>query len=297
MKLKSNQEEAIEGLTIEYPYVLHLENGTHFRAPWHWHEEVEFDYIVNGEIEVITTNQRYVFGRNQAFFMNPNVLCCMNQTPQSEKVTMYCHIFHPVFLGGHFKSVFYSKYMNPVLQNKSMDILEIKGTNEIQRRILKKLYQVSMLQKEEDTEFLTRNYFSEIWMLLLKEMENQPQANHTINLRDQDRMQSMLSYIHQNYADKINLEEISGAASISSRECLRCFRNTIQKSPIEYLMDYRLDMAKKLLRDTDMPITEIGLETGFSSNAYFGKVFREKCEMTPKEYRNSANAHGKEQNR
>ena len=96
----------------------------------------------------------------------------------------------------------------------------------------------------------------------------------------------MLAFIHQNFAEKITLDEIAASAAVSSRECLRCFRNTIRKSPAEYLTEYRLDMAKKLLVETEMSITEIGLQCGFSSNAYFGKIFREKCGEAPSKYRN-----------
>ncbi|MDO4274756.1 MAG: AraC family transcriptional regulator [Eubacteriales bacterium] len=285
MVVKSNQEEAIEDLTTEYPYVMHHADLRDITIPWHWHEEVEFDYIVSGETEVLTTNGKYIFGKNQAFFINSNVLCCMHKNPQAETAVMHSHLFHPVFLGGHFRSVFETKYIDPVLQNKSLDILEIRGNNEIQRRILEKLRQASFLQKEGNVEFQTRNIFSDIWLLLLDEISALPKDSHGVNLQNQDRMQSMLSYIHRNYAEKVTLEEIAASACVSTRECLRCFRSTIDKSPVEYLMDYRLETAKKLLRDTNMTITEIGIHTGFSSNAYFGKVFRERCGVTPMEYR------------
>ena len=51
-------------------------------------------------------------------------------------------------------------------------------------------------------------------------------------------------------------------------------------------MEYRLNTAKQLLDDTKMSITDISYHCGFSSNAYFGKIFREKYGMTPLQYRN-----------
>lgn len=285
MVIKSNQEEVIEGITIEYPYVMHYADLNDLMISWHWHEEFEFDYVVSGEIEVVTTNGKYIFYANEAFFVNSNILCCMHKTQKASEAIMNSHLFHPVFLGGHYRSVFETKYINPVIRNKSLEIIAITGSNDVQRRILKKLRQVSQFQKDKDVEFQTRSIFSEIWLLLLEEITSKPQVPAAFNLRNQDRMQTMMSHIHQNYMNKLTLEEIAFSASVSTRECIRCFRNTIHTSPIEYLLSYRLEMVKKLLRDTKMSITEIGLRTGFSSNAYFGKVFKEKCGMTPKEYR------------
>lgn len=52
--------------------------------------------------------------------------------------------------------------MNPILQNKKIEVVAIRGTTENQKKILKKLRQVSILQDQENVEFQTRNLFSEI---------------------------------------------------------------------------------------------------------------------------------------
>ena len=52
------------------------------------------------------------------------------------------------------------------------------------------------------------------------------------------------------------------------------------------LSEYRMDVVRKYLEETEMSATDISLHCGFSSNAYFGKMFREKFGMTPLQYRN-----------
>ena len=83
----------------------------------------------------------------------------------------------------------------------------------------------------------------------------------------------------------MSLEEIADAASVGKREALRCFQACMQKTPFEYLMEYRIEMSKKLLKDSEETVMEIAMATGFSSAAYYGKVFREACGMTPGAYR------------
>ncbi|MCI8591229.1 MAG: helix-turn-helix domain-containing protein [Lachnospiraceae bacterium] len=81
------------------------------------------------------------------------------------------------------------------------------------------------------------------------------------------------------------MEEIAAAANISAREADRIFQKTIQQTPFEYLLNYRLGMAKDLLSRSDLAIAEISYRCGFTDSAYMGKQFRKVRGMTPKEYR------------
>ena len=220
--------------------------------------------------------------KNQGYFTNSNVLSRFSKG--SDTVLGHTHLFHPIFLSGHFKSIFATKYLDPVIHNRNIDALVFTGETPNQQKILQKLRQASALQYQENVEFQTRNLFSELWLLLLEEIREQPA--HTVNFQNQERVQNMLTFIHAHYSEKLTLNDIASAASVSTRECIRCFRNTIRQTPLEYVMEYRLNMAKRLLDDTEMSITDISYHCGFSSNAYFGKIFREKCDVTPHRYRN-----------
>ncbi len=188
------------------------------------------------------------------------------------------------FLAGHFKSIFETKYLEPGAANKKLDILELRGTNENQQKILAKLRAAARLQNEPDTEFQTGNLFSEIWLLLGKEIALFNYGERPVQTIRQERLVQMLALIHHNYPKKLSLEEIAGAVSVGKREALCCFQACMQKTPFEYLMEYRIEMSKKLLKDSEETVTEIAMATGFSSAAYYGKVFREACKMTPGAY-------------
>lgn len=287
IKVKGNQLEAIEGMTTEYPYVLHHADMAKTRVPWHWHEELEFDYVINGDVKLITADNEYLFHKNQAFFINTNVLCTFQNTDEGQPAILDSHLFHSVFLSGHFRSIFETKYMDPVLKNKKLEVLEIRGSNDRQKDILKKLKQVSFLQRQEGNEFQTRNLFSDIWLLLLTEMNEMKGDIPPIKSANQERIQTMISFIQQNYQEKLSMESIAASASVSKRECLRCFQTCIHQTPFDYLLNYRMEMAEKLLRMTEIPIIEIASQTGFSSSAYFVKVFKNVYKKTPGAYRKS----------
>lgn len=287
IRVKENQQENIEGMSMEYPYAYHCADLRDIRVPWHWHEEIELGYVVSGRLKVLTVGKSYCIDKGQGFFMNSNVVSSMEGGDSSGECILESHLFHPVFLGGHFKSIFETKYLEPIMHNKQIEVVEILGKNPGEKEILKKLRQLSVLQSRENMEFQTRNLLSEIWILLLIQTREREFDQPKISLASQERIQTMLSFIHENYDTKITLEEIAASAMISKRECLRCFREYLNKTPFEYLLDHRIEMAEKLLRTTDMTMTEIAMNTGFSSPAYFGKVFKEISGKTPGMFRRS----------
>ncbi|MDO5135196.1 MAG: AraC family transcriptional regulator [Eubacteriales bacterium] len=283
IQVKENRQEAVEGITLEYPYAYHYVDMKKTRIPWHWHEELELGYVLQGSLTVTTAEKDHQFEKGQGFFMNTNVLSSMSRN--GESCVLESHLFHWVLLGGHFKSIFETKYMAPVLQDRKIDIVEIRGRTTREKELLKKIHALSVLQAQEDVEFQTRNLLGEIWILLGEEIKGRSFSRPRVSLASQERLQVMLAYIQKNYDKKITLEELAAEASVSPRECLRCFRECIHKTPMEYLLDHRVEMAKQLLKTTEMSITQIAYGTGFSSPAYFAKVFRESAGATPSLYR------------
>lgn len=151
IRVKGNQNEEIEGLFADYPYVFHIADLRDTKVPWHWHEELEFDYVVKGTVRVVTPNDSYVFRIGEGFFINTNVLSTMESVKGERPGYMESHLFHAVLLGGHFKSVFETKYLNPVLHNKKLEIMGFRRGNTEQEEMLRKLTQLSDLQRKENT--------------------------------------------------------------------------------------------------------------------------------------------------
>lgn len=285
LRIRHNQMEELSDLHNEYPYAFHHVDLRSTMVPWHWHEELELDYVVAGTVKVSTAGQTQTFQKGEAFFINTNVLTAM---VNAEDCLLDSHLFHPVLLSGHFKSVFETKYLNPVLQNKNLALLPLRGQTQPQKQILGLLRQLARLQQQPDTEFQTRSLLGEIWLLLLEELKNT--HLQSVPTQSRDRLLTMLAFIQENYADKLTLEDIADAAAVSTRECLRCFRSAIDRSPIEYLTDYRLQMAMKLLETTELSVTEIALRTGFGGSSYFSKMFRRTYGTTPNAHRKTVRA-------
>ena len=132
-----------------------------------------------------------------------------------------------------------------------------------------------------------RNELSIIISLL---SEHQPVINRKSfgkTQRDNTRIKEMLTYIQANYDRELTIDDIAAVCAVSTSECMRCFRATINTTPIAYLKSYRLQQAAIKLQATTDKISVIAENCGFQEMSYFAKSFREVYGCTPSEYRKS----------
>lgn len=95
----------------------------------------------------------------------------------------------------------------------------------------------------------------------------------------------VLDYIAVNYGKNILLEDMAAQASLSASHFSRLFKQTIGKSPYQFLMAYRVEQAKKMLNNPYKLMVDIAFSCGFSDQAHFSRVFKKIEGLTPKQYR------------
>jgi transcriptional regulator GlxA family with amidase domain len=98
-------------------------------------------------------------------------------------------------------------------------------------------------------------------------------------------MGKLISTLEQRYPEPWTLEQMAKQAHLSRTSLLRVFRQATGKSPIDYLIGLRIEGAKRLLRRSDLAMTDIALETGFGDSNYFARQFRLITGTTPSAYR------------
>ena len=91
----------------------------------------------------------------------------------------------------------------------------------------------------------------------------------------------MLNHYHEN----IKLEDIANHVYLSPYYFSRTFKKHMDSTPVEYLINYRINNAKKVLHNTDLSINEIAHSCGFNSTSHFITTFKKHVGMSPKKFR------------
>ena len=98
-------------------------------------------------------------------------------------------------------------------------------------------------------------------------------------------VQKAIAYISANYSYSITVEDIADYVGLSRSHLFRSFEKVMEKSPKEYLTDFRIRQACNLLENSDLSVTAIANSVGFENNLYFSKAFRKIKGISPKNYR------------
>ncbi len=99
------------------------------------------------------------------------------------------------------------------------------------------------------------------------------------------RVADVIALLEKEYMHPWNLNDLVKTANMSKGNLIRVFKNATSQTPIEYLIDIRIQHAMELLCKTNLPISDIAYQVGFSDSNYFSRHFRNMVNTTPKKYR------------
>lgn len=282
---KNNRELTQHGTAL-FPIAAYHDNLQAEIVPWHWHDELELLFVEIGEAVVHVESKKFVVKRGNGMFINAGVLHDAYNGKDSA-YRLHSLVFHPRLISGGIDSIFWTKYVQPVITNPSYKCLMLDQNIDWQLNILNTIENTYETIKNEGLgyEFRIRDFLSKILLSLFyyKPAAEKPPTSGQI--REDERLKKMLSFIHSHFEESLTVRDIAAAAVVSESECLRCFKKMIGKPPIQYLKHYRLQRAADMLIHSDEKITDIALDCGLTDASYFVKIFREANGCTPAQFR------------
>ncbi|PWW04875.1 AraC-like DNA-binding protein [Paenibacillus cellulosilyticus] len=293
--MKKQLHETIQFPDEAFPYIMYthtihksIPEGRGFND-LHWHEELQITLVTKGKLTIQINGIDYDLDTGQAIFLNKSVLHIVTHlTPEGEYVSFN---FPEKLLAFYPDSAMERSYVHP-FTNSYLLSLEIRGDEEWHNRILQILWDMKRdfeRNKSWGWQYEISIKTVQLWLILISNISLPSEENSKQNRLHQERLQLMLSYIHQHYADNLTLKEIADAAHLSVSECTRSFKKSIHMTPYNYLVKYRINKSCELLQSTEHTITEIARRVGFSHVNHFIQSFKKHRDTTPKEFRKNRN--------
>lgn len=253
----------------------------------HWHPEIEFTLILDGEILYQINDRTYHLKEGDGIFCNANMLHTGRHAGDGDCSYLSVTV-SPALLYGYEASLLQTKYVQPLTENLLFPAVPFSPDVSWERDVLACLETIRQLYgnppRSYELRVLTELY--RIWILLFDNLD--PEAGSSGDTRELERLRQIIAFIHGHYMDHITLEDISGCVNMCKSECCRLFRRNMDQSLFDYLLHYRIRQSIGLLTRGRDSITDISWQCGFSSPAYFSKLFRKFMGCTPREYARGA---------
>ena len=242
----------------------------------HWHSDVEFICIRKGHAFYQLDDYTVRMNTGEGIFVNSRQLHLI--VLGDEECQLDCIIFHPMLLCS--SKYIEEKYVHPIISNPSVPWLLFHDSIPWEKSVLTKLSLLYELSKKKNTELEMIKTTFEIWKLLYDHVPGIVSESHSCN-ESYAVFQKMVACIQTHYREPISLNMLCKAGGMGRTACTKIFQKYANSTPIDYVRHYRIAKSIELLQSTDMSITKIAYETGFSGASFFTKTFKEITGITP----------------
>lgn len=264
-------------------WVVHREAGLHPARLFHDHEYSEIALIISGSARHILESENIPIEAGDLLVIHPGASHAYDHTENMEIINLvydrtkislpildgYSMPLFRIFFPGHGKQ-----------QNSAKPVAYLEGQN-LQET-------VRMIRRLEDelkncrpgNLFYSLALFMEI-LVRISRISGYKIPEQRVHFLIGDAV----SYMNRSFADAVQVEELARIAHMSQRSFHRHFRETVGCSPVDYLMQIRLQHASDLLINSNSTISEIAARCGFYDSNYFCKKFREAFATTPRTFR------------
>ncbi len=260
----------------------HIENaGRSFQIPVHWHDEFEIIYVRSGFLTVSISGESYIGKTGEAFVVSPGNLHLMGS--QTGTVDYYTFLFPLKYISFRTNDMLDEKLLEPLNSGHLMICPRVKDTA---KELCEQLIEIYMAKKDESESKITTQVRTKIILLqFILEMwkkgfviENDTSGRNTVE-------KEMVSYIQQNFTGKISLREFGEQFHLSEKYISRYFKEHFHITLSQYVTYLRLEHAKQLLQDTDIPVTDVAMQSGYQNVSYFIRSFQKAYAVSPLKYR------------
>ncbi len=283
--VKHDFSENVDYILPQYPVYIRkgiLSSYQNYRAISHWHEDLEFIYVLSGEMNYEVNGCIVTLHPEEGIVINSRNFH-YGFSPEHKECEFLCILIHPSLFSSN--TYIRDKYVLPFIECTSIPFL-LLGMEDWHRSLAEKLQQMYALETTKEDFFLRcQDLIFSIFSLLYKNTKKSLQKEHSNSPQALISLRQMVHYIQNHYGESLTLADIARVGHMSKTSCCTVFNRYMHTTPVDYLLTYRMSQGYQLLLESDLSITEISYTVGFHDSSYFTKYFRNYYGKTPREVR------------
>lgn len=230
-------------------------------------------YLHSGSMKVRVANEERTIGAGTVFIAKPYERQYYAKTGQAPTGSYWLH-----YTGyGVTDLLIKAKLWN--------DSIFVTGVNDDIPRLFERIIEEEA-ERQPSFEHISACLVQELIFTVSRKVSIHEQVAQ-MNPREQV-LYASFNLLHRNYARKLTVQELAAHAGLSVSRYTSVFKQYTGLSPQQYLIRYRLQKAKDLIRHTQLSIRQIASLTGFDDQLYFSRLFRKYEHLSPLEYRKQA---------
>lgn len=245
----------------------------------HWHDDIEIIYVTGGTLHISISNKSYTGAAGDIFFINKGEMHEMYGQDTSLNYTAF--VFDAAYLSFMTEDLAQKQFISPINNGNIHFFHQIKS-NPFAEEILKRITQLNTEKPYSYTLGTKASLLQFMSMLIDNGLYIAKEDNTETK---SEFLKKIISYINDRCTEQIPLSEIAREFNMSAKYFCRFFKNSFNKTFVEYVNAVRIEHAMKILADRDITITEAALSCGFSNMSYFTRTFKKITGFTPSGYR------------
>ncbi len=286
-------KEKKQGVYMPYLCGLQTVYGKGIWSRPHYHDYIELLYCTEGHGSYLCGDEKGEFSEGDLVLIDSQKVHA-TYALDTNKSSYVCIRLDPQLLYSPMQTVFELKYILPFTLNKAKHQsvfrqAELTGTP-VPNIIMRMLHE----SREEayGYELAIRASVCDLFLWILRYWKSQGvslEFSPVIPSEDAHILTQAIEYIEANFASNITLSDVAKICNMSYSGFSKLFNKYMQKRFVEYLAELRISKARQRLATTADSITEIALETGYTTTSYFIQQFKEYNGITPKQFRENFN--------
>lgn len=260
-----------------------------FDYPMHWHHAVELCYVLEGSYSVEANNKLYELKCPDILFIAAGDVHSLPYQKQPGKRMFLQFMLEDI---GHLCDL---KDVMPFLSRTFLITAELD--RDLHKAVSTRLDELKEVYEKKDLAYGIRIYA--LVLDIIADISSyafyKPVDTHPSSIKNREylnKIGELFKYIEKHYQEDISLDDAAKAVGFSRYYLTRCLKEAMGKSFLQFLHEYRVKKAEKLLLTGEMTMTEIASSTGFGSISSFNRVFKELKGCSPLEYRKAAPQRG-----